>query len=897
MTNENKKISEKIKIYHILILGVILSPLIIINSNYVNNQRAEEKLYKEKSRLFNKIILGRNLENSEDSEEGEDDTKSKIEEVCERGSEELVQYYKTGNLADIDLKEDEKIKCEDKEKDYLKAIINILKSKLGGEGGEDEEGEGEGEEGGEGNTVDSGRRRNLDTETENDDSENKSEEGGDDDLTNNVITYGKHLLPVLIFLVVALLCIPGWLMCCFCCCCNCCCCCCCKKPCCKIPCFVITFALYALVVAVCFYGLSKSNHIFVGIANTECSILRFVDEVIDGESKETLPKWAGFNGIKGILDDINTKINDMGDDTAKDLEDQIKLIDNDDTDEDKKGQKQKFLQKLKDYGIKFYNSGSFPEDYKKTYTEEGIAGTYVLDLVKKFGRYDESTQSGTPTDSYINAWVTEYKYVAEIADNQMKTANDSFNEILGEKLGDITGSLDDATGSMNDIDSQIGDIKGMVSDTIADNAGTIDEYGKLGVKLVFGVLALIDVAIAVFMLLICFCSGKCCTKCCCCRCICKLFTHILWNILALLMIIVFLIGSLFALIGKIGEDAMSVISFIVSEDNLGKDKETILVNDVKNYLEVCINGDGEIAETLGFDKSSMDRLDDIKYAQSNITYAKNEFESKLQMVTYANITGELELRRQLKSPLFSLLPVVENDNTNPLIFGVLLKTINDYSSSQNKKEEWTYNCASDQECGTGNSDDGISTPHEEICFKAKKCLPYNRDWIQTDTSNDIKKNAEIITDMNTIIEKAFEKSTPAGTYNHFNESLGDLGNSYFAFLNQYIIALTKFNDTIDNITISIKKYTGDDAGVFSFINCNFIGKNLKVMLKFLKEALGGDVYTIGVCLILVGCSLALSISFTILLIVVINTDIDNNKKKDNIPEYQLNSGGRVIAYK
>ena len=69
------------------------------------------------------------------------------------------------------------------------------------------------------------------------------------------------------------------------------------------------------------------------------------------------------------------------------------------------------------------------------------------------------------------------------------------------------------------------------------------------------------------------------------------------------------------------------------------------------------------------------------------------------------------------------------------------------------------------------------------------------------------------------------------------------------------------------------------------------------MLKYLKEALGGDVYTIGICLILVGCSLALSISFTILLIIVINADIDNNKKKNNVPEYALNSGGRVIQYK
>ena len=48
----------------------------------------------------------------------------------------------------------------------------------------------------------------------------------------------------------------------------------------------------ALVVAVCIYGLSKSNHIFIGVADTECSILKFIDEVLDGESKETKPKLA-----------------------------------------------------------------------------------------------------------------------------------------------------------------------------------------------------------------------------------------------------------------------------------------------------------------------------------------------------------------------------------------------------------------------------------------------------------------------------------------------------------------------------------------------------------------------------------------------------------------------------
>ena len=908
MSNKNKKLSQKIKAYHILILGVILSPIIIINSNYVNKQRAEDKLYKEKSRLFNKIILGRNLQDSADGggggggtdpetptpgdvpekskEEEKDDTKSKIDEVCNRGSDELKKYYKTGNLEEIDLK-DEKIKCEDKEKDYIKALINIIKSKMG----EDEEEKDEDDD-------DSGRR-NLNEEKEKDNSEDKDEGGGDDDLTNNIITYGKHLIPVLAFLVIAILCIPGWLMCCFCCCCNCCCCCCCKKPCCKIPCFVITYALYALVVAVCFYGISQSNHIFVGIADTECSILRFVDEVIDGESKETLPKWAGFNGIKGLLNDLKTTINQMGPNTANKLNSEILKI-NDESNEHP-GTKKQFLDKLKEYGDNFYQGGTEHNIYTKDYPDNDTPSTvrtYVLDIVKNFGKYNPTEKTGYPQESIINMWVTEYKTVADLADSQMDTASSSFNEVLNEQLDTITDSLDEGINSMNDIDSSIGDIKGSISDTISDNAGSVDEYGKLGVKAVFGVLALIDIAIAVFMLLLCFCSGKCCTKCCCCRCICKLFTHILWNILALLMIIVFLLGSLFALIGKVGEDAMSIISFLVSDDNLGEDKETILLTEVKDYLAVCINGNGNLEDKLGFDKSAMNHLDDIKYAQNNITYAKNQFESKLQMLTYSNTIRELEERRNLQSSTFSL--VREDDiSASPLILAGLLGLINENPYTKDKKEKWTLDCESDHGCNSDSNDDDteINSPHDEICFQPKNCLPSYRDWIQeTGTPNDIKNKAQIIADMKGIIDKAFIKSA-AGTYKYFNESLGDLGNKYFAFLNQYILALTEFNNTIDSITADLNKYTGEDAGIFSLINCKFISKNIKVMLKYLKEALGGDVYTIGICLILVGCSLALSISFTILLIIVINADIDNNKKKNNVPEYALNSGGRVIQYK
>ena len=140
------------------------------------------------------------------------------------------------------------------------------------------------------------------------------------------MTYGKHLMGPLIFLVIAFLSLIAWPVCCSCACCNCCCCCCCKKVCCKLPFFIITYVCYALVVAVCIYGLSKSNIIFVGLSDTECSFLKFFNETIEGESKNELPKWAGISGINRLLGNVKTKIDSTGSSTLTTLENEDNTI-------------------------------------------------------------------------------------------------------------------------------------------------------------------------------------------------------------------------------------------------------------------------------------------------------------------------------------------------------------------------------------------------------------------------------------------------------------------------------------------------------------------------------------------------------------------------------------------
>jgi hypothetical protein len=453
MTIESEKKITTLKAYHIVLIACLLSPLLILNSNYVNNKRAKLILEEQKSKLLDVKELGRNLEGEE-----EDELKAS-DKVCKKGSKDLVDYYKTGDLKKIGL-DDKPIKAEDKDEPYFKSLINLIKMFTKEEG--ETEGEGEGErEGGEGG----GRLRNL-----------QSLDEMEDDLMN----YGKHILPIVAFLVIAILSIPGWIICCFCCCCNCCCCCCCKKPGCKIPCFIFTNIFYALVVAICIYGLSQSNNVFIGMGCIECSLLKFFDQFLDGETKNEPPRWAGIDPINGILDDMADQITDLRDNTKERLDEQFKKIFGNDA--DVLGSKKTFKSKMNAAGETFFTSDSYDARYKRDcsiYTSGSSSSPdyFVLDLVKKFGRHTGSeTYDGIYTDSSIlSAWQTECEMISSSADTNLQSAHSGFNQILDTSSDGIINSLKGGKDILGELKGSFNDIKSLIADTIIDNSETIDE--------------------------------------------------------------------------------------------------------------------------------------------------------------------------------------------------------------------------------------------------------------------------------------------------------------------------------------------------------------------------------------------------------------------------------------
>jgi hypothetical protein len=774
MTKEIKKL----KFYHIILISILLSPLLILNSNLKNKQREKERSIKKE---LNNVFL-RKLAFKEDTDL-----------ICKKGSDELKEYYKTGDGEKIGIKAG-KIESKD-EPAHVKALINMVSS--------------------EGDTME------------------------------NAKTYALHVKLILALLAITILSLPGWLVCCFCNCCNCCCCCCCKKIGCKVPFYIITVVIYALVAAICLYGLSQSNSIFVGLADTECSVLRFTGEVLDGETKETKPKWIGIGGIEKLFEDTKTQIGNLDEGVKNNLSSKKTAVST---------AKSQFEAAMQTRSNNIYENSH----YKNSLTD----GDYYLDLVDKFGKFTQSTRVAEPSYSLMSQWLYEYDQTSNTIEQTLNNIYSSYESLFTNKNG-VTSSLDAGINSIKDIRTSFDGIKDQISGIILEYSDMIDEYGKLAFKLVFSVLLIIDVAIAAFITLLCFCSFKTCQNCCI-RCILKSFLHILWNVLALLTFFTLLFGSIFTLFGTVGNDLISVVEYLLSDKNLNKEGEASLVGDAAKYLRKCVNGDGNIKGELNLNLDSINNLDVLNDAMNTIIAVETTANSLNEKIAFKYYKGEYEKVINYQVDDFKL---IKSDKSSSLKLSDCVGQMN----SQQNNVIWSCSCtgaSSSSNCESLTAYDSVT----DTCVELKSCTSNDKIKTLYSSNDDLSNLGNVLNAFVTSVNKAKRATLPGSTTNDehsINNALTELESLYDDFYDAETGSLTTYKNAITALTNIFIGLTGN--GDFSdIINCLFIGRNVKIILKNLGKTIGTSFYNVGISLSIAGISMLVSISFTILLNIIFN---------------------------
>ena len=800
----------RIKKSYIIILTFLISILLIPKTTKIIQKINKSFIKLNNSKNHNRLLFGRILDIQNDT------TKK-----CNKADKNLQNYYSTGNEDLVDLSQENKTSTNPQKP--KQPIIDFLE--------------------------DNGTKR------------------------NRIINYLKQLIPIVVFFFIGIISIIGWIFCCGLCCGNCCWCRCCLKSYCKLPCFSIAIIFYFISLIACIYGLAQSNNVFVGFSNTECTFMKFIEEIEIGENKNITDTWKGFDGISDQFEETKKKVNEMK------LEETPTNLGNEQDQE--LTAKNSFIDKIND-ACDDVNS----KDYFKS------SDSYRLDIVENFGLRDSTVSSAF---SYLLN--QECENLSQNSNTLMNNVCESFEKVT--KDDDIL-VLDEAKKQIDKLKKPIDDIKDKIANKITTYGDYIDDYGKIGFLVIYGVMTLFIIITGLLVTLLFIYEKELCTEKSCSHNCFKCFIHFSWNLLALLMIITFFIGVLLMLLGYIGKDAVKTIKYIFSEKNL-KDPQPLFIDEnASTYLDVCINGDGQLVKVIGITgNSATSNIESLNIFVQNLTTVVNEIKGK-DSKSFNDYNNLINSEKSFTNDDIKLCKVGSycNGDGNTIKLDDLCSELNNELTSY--KEKWSRNCPKDSNYYTcSNNAPSINNQNEKtICFQPQDCYENSysiEDRYQSESATIIAK-AEKIDFIVKSIQILDKKTTDNNNDdNYLTKIVGDLKNDYNSYIDKLTTILQVFIDTTKDLTDIPNK--SEDGQYFSFLNCKFIGKNVFILLHYLEDSLGKNIYSVGIVLLAGACSLIFAISATIFEIIIINDGTNGNIKSEFSHKYGKSSDNKAINYK
>ena len=773
-----QKYNSLLKIFVLVIITILIFPFLVEKITNIINKRNNEQL---------------NINIIEKEEENNYflrllDFISSSKKICDRGSKSLKQYFETGDTQYVDLYDFEGRSNPPK---YIIELIQAL---------------------------------------------DEQDESKQDDLFEHYIRH--HLVLVILFFVLAILSIAGWIVCGVCCCCNCRCFPCCLKSKCLLPFFAICTIMNLIIIICCIIGLVKTHKIFKGLANAECSLLNFINEGIEGESKKTLPRWGGIYSILDIFNKTQKEIENLS--NNKDSELNNTIIYN------------KTRANFEELLINASNTIKNEQRYKKNY----LSKNYILDIAKKFGEYNNSTEL-FPNGSYCYRWLNE---IPEIGFTENLYYD--LSEIISTKTGSM---IELAVIKIQNLSYSLEDMKDLIGDEVVQHADNIDKYGKIAFYLTFSLVLFFTVVLQILLMIyVFFCRGKN---------LIKIFIHICWYILALLMVIIFVMGTFCTLLGKLGTDIIDMFTYTISRQNL--ESESPLIFQDAEFFNECINGNGDLAN-LSQIQFLLEIIDEVKsFIKLSSFYLQLIISMKKDNI-YNSVIQEINQRKNLNITNFGFIGENSSfyNNSDYLRLNQCVSNLNKEIESCSINDRWSFKCESE-----------FPKLQKELCnlTSSNKCMDPS-----TCLNNELSKKYQNISctqadELAKVVDAIFSSVNFAANKSELNSLINQAGNiseQYFIYLNATKNTLNNYTTLFTPITIVFDALVGNGS-ISEFLNCAFLGEDIRVMLYYLYHKVAKESKRLAVLLLIVGLAIGISIAFVVAIISIINKeqyDTKNNIK-------------------
>ena len=364
-----------------------------------------------------------------------------------------------------------------------------------------------------------------------------------------------------------------------------------------------------------------------------------------------------------------------------------------------------------------------------------------------------------------------------------------------------------------------------------------------------------------------------------------------------MIIVGFIVGIGIGLVGKLVKDMTNVIEYISSSENLRSNNPMIFgKTNVTNYLDVCLNGDGNLARELklqdNFDYiNNITNITDESYDLTNMTSNKTS-----SVINYYINLIEYSLKNYLNIEYIN----IDNNNTYYNL-NEKINEINLYVSGYYSKK--------DSSCDLINEHwDVIKNYGKYIYDKTYPPASFDKNYLIYLYDEDVYNQSNIIKDR--YINACPTPGKPYDTVDEASQNFGklfyDLKNQILSdkFNKEYLDDLSKLNEIYGNKNSYMNKalnelkeflanleglihtYSTNKDGIFSLLNCKFVGENKIILMNVLYTSLGVYLDIYGTLTSL--WSMFLFIGIIFVTIVIRNNENNNPDSKEieniNLPQ-------------
>ena len=359
----------------------------------------------------------------------------------------------------------------------------------------------------------------------------------------------------------------------------------------------------------------------------------------------------------------------------------------------------------------------------------------------------------------------------------------------------------------------------------------------------------------------------------------------------------FIVGIGIGLVGRLVKDMTNVIEYISGTENLRSNNPIIFgKSNVTNYLDVCLNGDGNLAKELGL-QDNFNYINNITNITDKSNYLTNMTSNKTSYIIDYHIN---HIEYLLKNYLAIQYINIDDDTEYNLIEKII--EMNRYASGSYSKKESSCDLINEFWDIVNKSNKYIYDKNYPPASVDKNYLiylydedVYNKSHLLTDryinacptpgkpyeTVNEASKNfGKLFYDVKSqILSDKFNKEF-LDYLKKLNEIYGKKNLYLNNALNEFKIFLTQLNGLIHT-------YSTNKDGIFSLLNCKFVGENKLILMNILYTSLGVYLDKYGTLTSL--WSMVLFIGVIFVTIVIRNHENDNldSNKIENINFKQI----------